>query len=60
MSPPDPTNLQKRIDRALESLEDFDAVFGDKLHTLSIYSDARSLSPVYMLDHVRLILKGLE
>ena len=51
--------LQTRIDRALEKLEDFDAVFGDRIHTLSRNRTKDSL-PVEMLNRVRAILKGLE
>lgn len=54
------TNLQERIDRALEALQDFDVVFGDRLHTLSIHNDQRSLAPTKMLERVEKILKGLE
>ena len=52
--------LQKRIDRALEALENFDMVFGDRLHTLSIHTVTKSTTPTEMLDSVRSILKGLE
>jgi hypothetical protein len=56
----DMAELQSRVDRALEALENFDAVFGDRLHSISVCTENGLLAPIKMIDRIRLILKGLE
>ena len=48
-------NCLGRINKAIEALENFDAVYGDKLWTLSLNDQTK---PGEMLEEVRRILKN--